>query len=144
MTHALTVLVIDDCAPMRAILATILISGGHEVVVAESVDAALDLLDVQRPDMILTDYNMPGSNGVDLVRRVRSREELRDIPIFVVSTEQNTESRSRMDAAGANGWISKPVSVGVVLTAVEAVASTRGEARPRIDEAGPEARQRRA
>lgn len=119
---ALTILVVDDSEPMRAILAAILTSGGHAVILAEDVPTARDLLTVQRPDLILTDYNMPGLKGSHLVRWVRARPAFDHAPIFVVSSEQDPALHRRMARAGADRWIGKPVCVGSLLSAVDAVA----------------------
>lgn len=120
MEQALTVLVVDDSEAMRMILAAILKSRGHDVVLADGVDRALDLLEVQRPDIILTDYNMPDQKGSDLVRRVRGRRAFDDTPVFVVSSEEAPEIRSQMAAAGANGWIAKPVCASLLLSVIDA------------------------
>lgn len=121
MIPTLTVLVTDDSPAMRTLLAAILTARGHQVVLAEDTPCALNLLCALRPDVILTDYNMPGANGVDLVRWVRAQGRLDAVPVFVVSSETAPESRSRMAAAGANGWLTKPICVATLLTAVEAV-----------------------
>ena len=82
-----------------------------------------DLLEFQRPDIIFTDYNMPDLKGVELVRWVRARPEFDDVPVFVVSSEETLETRSRMAAAGANGWVAKPVCAATLLSVIEAVAA---------------------
>lgn len=125
MTHALTVLIVDDSPPMRAILEAILTADGHAAVLAEGMSAALTVLEVQRPDVILTDYNMPGESGVDLVRWIRSQAAFDETPVIVVSSEQSLERRSRMAQAGANGWIAKPVCPATLLAALKAVAVGR-------------------
>jgi two-component system, chemotaxis family, chemotaxis protein CheY len=122
MTRALTVLIVDDSASMRAILHAIIGADGHHAILADSVSAALEVLDVQHPDVILTDFNMPGETGLDLVRRVRTRTALDNTPVFVVSSEQAPDRRSRMAHAGANGWIGKPVCPATLLMALDAVA----------------------
>ena len=122
MKNALTVLVIEDSDAMRTMLGAILMSWGHDVVLAEGGREALDLLEFQRPDVILTDYNMPMMKGAELVRQLRIRPEFADIPILVVSSEETPEIRSGMAAAGANGWVGKPVCPKTLLGAMNAVA----------------------
>ena len=122
MKRTLTVLVVDDSAAMRTLVGTILVAGDHVVLLAEDVARALEILDVHQPDLILTDYSMPGANGADLVREIRSRDAFVHTPVFVVSSEQAPETRNRMASAGANGWISKPLCVETLLAAVDAVA----------------------
>jgi two-component system chemotaxis response regulator CheY len=122
MKRTLTVLVVDDSAAMRTLVETLLVAGDHVVLLAEDVAQALEILDVHRPDLILTDYSMPGANGADLVGEIRSRAAFAHTPVFVISSEQAPETRNRMARVGANGWISKPLCVGTLLAAVDAVA----------------------
>jgi len=122
MKPALTILVVDDSQPMRAILATILMSRGHAVVLADTVSAAKDALMIQRPDLILTDYNMPGGKGSVLVRWIRAHAAFDHAPIFVVSSEQDPRLHLRMAQAGVDLWIGKPVCIGSLLSAVDEVA----------------------
>jgi two-component system, chemotaxis family, chemotaxis protein CheY len=122
MKLALTILVVDDSEPMRAVLATILTSRGHGVVLADTVSAAKDALMAHRPDLILTDYNMPGGKGSELVRWVRAHAAFEHAPIFVVSSEQDPRLHLRMAQAGVDLWIGKPVCTGSLLSAVDAVA----------------------
>jgi len=122
MNPTLTILVVDDSAPMRTLIATILTAADHIVLLAEDVPRALEMLDVQRPDLILTDYRMPGLTGADLVHEIRSRASFAGTPVFVVSSERAPETRSRMASAGANGWVSKPVCARTLLAAVDTIA----------------------
>lgn len=122
MKPALTILVVDDSEPMRAILATILMSRGHAVVLAGALSAAKDALMTQRPDLILTDYNMPGGKGSELVRWIRAHAAFDHAPIFVVSSEQDPRLHMRMARAGVDLWIGKPICIGSLLSAVDAVA----------------------
>lgn len=131
MKQPLTILVVDDSDAMRTILAAILMSSGHDVVLAEGVGQALDLLEFQRPDVILTDYNMPDLKGLELVRQVRACPEFDDTPIFVVSSEEALETRSRMAAVGANGWIAKPVCATTLVSVIDAVEIGLRRSRPR-------------
>jgi CheY-like chemotaxis protein len=130
MKHALTVFVVDDSAGVRAIVAAMLMSWGHVVVLAGGVGEALELLEVQRPDVILTDFNMPDFKGIELVRWVRARREFDDVPVIVVSSEEAPETRSRMAAAGANGWIPKPICPTTLLGVIGAVAAGPREPSP--------------
>lgn len=123
MKPRLTILVVDDSEPMRAILAAVLTSVGHDVLQADTVAAAKDAVVGYRPDLILTDYNMPGRTGADLVRWVRDRTAPDPTPIIVVSSEQNLALHARMARAGVERWISKPVCLVSLLGAVEAVAT---------------------
>lgn len=129
MQHSLLVMVVDDSAAMRRVLSAILSAGGHEIVVAEDVTGALEILAVQRPDVLLTDYTMPGLTGLDLVRRVRADADFDAMPILVVSSEQDPRLRMGMEAAGANGWLPKPVCAETLLGLLDAMSDTLRGAR---------------
>lgn len=120
MADVLTVMVVDDSPAMRAILGVILDAGGHDVVFAENVDVGLDLFELRRPDVVLTDYTMPGKTGRDLVLRLRA--DGFENPIFVVSSERDPGIRMGMASAGADLWLPKPVCAATLLDALGTVA----------------------
>jgi two-component system chemotaxis response regulator CheY len=70
-------------------------------------------------DIIITDINMPIMDGLKLVRRVRSDESLRHIPIIIITTEGAEEDRQRALALGANAYITKPIQAPQVIAKVK-------------------------
>lgn len=126
MTKPLRVLAVDDSIAVRRIMKVILEMGGHQPILADGVQAAREVLASQQPDVILTDYSMPGLTGYDLVQGVRAEAGMEQLPIFVVSSEDAPEILSRMEAAGANGWFRKPVCAVSLLTMLNAI----GQAAP--------------
>lgn len=129
MTKPLRVLAVDDCVAVRRIMKVILEIGGHQPILAEDVPAAREVLALQRPDVILTDYAMPRLTGYDLVRDVRADTDFDAVPIFVVSSEDAPEILNRMETAGANGWFRKPVCAASLLTMLDAIAEALPENR---------------
>jgi two-component system, OmpR family, phosphate regulon response regulator PhoB len=82
--------------------------GGFNVVEANTVEAALDLLDEQMPDAIITDLSMTGqADGCDLCRILRSREDTQNIPIIIFTAKGDKESINRGLEAGANDYVPK-------------------------------------
>lgn len=131
MDHPLTILIVDDSAPVLALLDMALAAAGHRTVTAGSVADALSILGkpaTSRIDLILTDYRMPELTGWDLVRTVRDDPGFDDLPIFVVSSETDADLREGMEAAGANGWFPKPVNLPTLLMAIAAVGRARATA----------------
>jgi CheY-like chemotaxis protein len=120
MADGLRVLAVDDSPAMRAILGTILEAAGHSVVCAESVDVGLDLYRLHRPDVVLTDYTMPGKTGRDLVLSLRA--DGFENPIFAVSSERDPKIRAAMASAGADLWLPKPVCAATLLSALDDAA----------------------
>jgi len=134
MTDAVRILVVDDSAAIRQVLGGILRAAGCEVVTAEGARAALRCLRAFEPDVILTDFNMPRLNGEAFVRLIRRDPRLLDLPVFVVSSEDDPGIQERMEVAGADAWFDKPVDVQGLVRTIRAVVSTPREdtgSRPR-------------
>jgi signal transduction histidine kinase/CheY-like chemotaxis protein len=91
-----SVLVVDDDADVRAFLAGALEAAGHQVRQAQDGPGALAALDHHRPDVLVTDFAMPGMNGAELVQQVR--EKYRGLPTLVISGFADTEAIGRADA----------------------------------------------
>jgi len=131
--HPLTILIVDDSAPVRALLDMALAAVGHRTLTAVSALDALSILgkpSISRIDLILTDYRMPELTGWDLVRTVRDDPGFDDLPIFVVSSETDAALRERMEGAGANGWFPKPVNLPTLIVAIAAVGRVRAASQP--------------
>ena len=77
------ILVAEDDAPLQRLLKSALKAAGHEVVVAPDAAEALELLDSVNPQLLITDYVMPGMDGLELVGAVRSREAYRSVPVIL-------------------------------------------------------------
>ncbi len=99
---------VDDAATMRKMVAFTLRGAGYQTVEAPDGQAALTMLQTQRVDLVITDVNMPGINGIELVRRLRALPHMRTVPILLLTTESDAEAKNRARAAGATGWIVKP------------------------------------
>jgi len=107
------VLVVEDEVITRKLLEKEVRGLGHEVVPAESGEAALALLP-ERIDLVLTDAMLPGVSGFDLVRTMRVTPELADIPVIVVSGISGPEGCSSALACGADDFLQKPVERNVL------------------------------
>ncbi len=100
------ILAVDDSEPMRQLVSQTLKTGGHEVVLAVDGPNALAIFAAEKFDLVITDINMPGMDGIELVRRMRERDT--EIPILALTTEGDESFRRRGEAAGVDGWIVKP------------------------------------
>ena len=90
-----------------------------EVVEADDGVDALRKLSGGKLDVILTDINMPIMDGLKLVKRVRSDEALKGIPIIIITTEGADEDRQRALSLGANAYITKPIQAPQVIAKVK-------------------------
>lgn len=103
------VLTIDDSDVMRQMVRfTLESTGQHRCLEAEDGLQALELLQQETPDLIITDLNMPYVNGIELVRRLRVLPQFKYTPIILLTTETNESLQREGREAGATGWLSKP------------------------------------
>ncbi len=120
---ALQVLAVDDSRTMRDMLRLALTGAGFEAHLAEDGMHGLEVLDeIDRPDAIINDINMPRMDGFGFIEAVRARDETRAIPILVLSTESAAELKARARAGGATGWIVKPFDPVKLVRAINMVA----------------------
>jgi CheY-like chemotaxis protein len=119
-----TILLAEDHADSREMLAVMLEMDGYRVIRAEDGIEALDLARTSRPDLIITDVNMPRMNGIDLIKAIRNQDDgLAGVPILAVTAYGSSFCLEARDA-GANEAIAKPLGyeqvqevVGQLLTA---------------------------
>ena len=113
-------LVVEDSPTMRQLIVFALRRiRGLEVLEADDGVDALRKMAASKLDIILTDINMPIMDGLKLVKRVRSDEALKLIPIIIITTEGAEEDRQRALALGANAYITKPIQAPQVITKVK-------------------------
>jgi two-component system chemotaxis sensor kinase CheA len=101
------VLVVEDSVITRDLIAEIVRTAGHRVSVAGDGQEALDKIARQRPDLILTDLEMPRVDGLELTRRVRAQSDWGHVPIVVITTRSSPEERRACLQAGADGFLAK-------------------------------------
>lgn len=123
---AIRILVVDDSITIRMFIRQTLEPAGYEVVEAADGAEALDSLEKSTVDMMITDLNMPGLDGLELVRQARGKAGLESIPMVLLTTESGKKHREEGRAAGATGWIVKPVSRHDLLAVVEDLLPSDG------------------
>ncbi|WP_421354315.1 response regulator [Aeromonas veronii] len=103
-----TILVVDDSAGIRAAITMTLSSAGFEVIEAGDGEAALIELDQRRVHLIISDLNMPGMDGMTLLRRVKAQQTTRYLPFIMLTTEDSEQIKREGFEAGARVWLTKP------------------------------------
>ena len=113
-------LVVEDSPMMRQLLVFAL-ARIKQLAVTEAEDGVdgLRKLAGGRFDLVITDINMPIMDGLKLVKRIRSDETHKDVPIIIITTEGSSEDRQRAMALGANAYITKPIQAPQVIAQVK-------------------------
>lgn len=103
------ILVVDDIAENRRMLAYLLGSLGFRVDEAENGNAALESVQASKPDLILMDRLMPMMDGLEATRRIRQNESSARIPIIIISATVSDEDQPKWQAAGGDAFVAKPI-----------------------------------
>ncbi|MCD6256870.1 response regulator [Candidatus Aerophobetes bacterium] len=102
------ILVVDDSATIRSLQAFILQSAGFKVETASNGIEALEKLYCGNFDLIVADINMPKMDGLKMIETLRKQDIYRDLPIIIVTSEEDKEDREKGLKAGANVYLVKP------------------------------------
>ena len=106
-----TILIVDDSATMVMSVRSTLEMNGFKVETASDGVAALGKLKAGlKPDLIITDINMPKMGGLELIKSVKALPGFRFTPILTLTTESRSDRRDEGKKLGATGWLVKPVS----------------------------------
>jgi two-component system chemotaxis response regulator CheY len=115
------ILAVDDAATMRQVVSFALTDAGHTVAEASGVDEALARVAKSKFDLVIADLNMPGKNGLELVKSLRAMPDFRFAPILMLTTEHRDELKAAGKEAGVTGWIVKPFDPTLLLDVVKKV-----------------------
>jgi two-component system chemotaxis response regulator CheY len=114
------VLVVDDSATMRRMIIASL-TGLGEVVFEQAVSGleAIERLTISSMDLVMLDLNMPDVHGLEVLRFIRSQHSLRDLPVIVLTTRGDDDSRSAALRAGATLYLTKPFQPAAIASQVQ-------------------------
>ncbi|PBJ81973.1 response regulator [Lysobacteraceae bacterium NML93-0399] len=103
------ILIVDDFSTMRRIVKNLLADlGFNNTVEAEDGNSALAVLRQDAVELVITDWNMPGMTGIELLRAIRADAKFRTLPVLMVTAEAKREQIIEAAQTGVNGYIIKP------------------------------------
>ncbi len=123
-----TVLVVEDEEDILALLHFNLIKAGYDVVCATCGEEGLKQVAIKRPDLILLDLMLPGIDGLEICKRLKSDEDTQEIPIIMLTARGEERDVVQGLEMGADDYVTKPFSVKVLLARVQAVMRRNTEA----------------
>lgn len=100
------ILVVDDEPVVRGFLRELLAEEGYEVILASNGEEAIDLAEIEDPEVILLDINMPGIDGIEVCKKLKAQEETRYIPIIIVTALDDRGFIAYLE--GADDFVTKP------------------------------------
>lgn len=116
----ITIMVIDDNVLSIELFKDLLEVSGYNVVLAYSASEAIDMLKtIQKPDLILTDIQLPGLDGIGLTRILKTSDETKNIPVVAITAHAMKGDEEKFLEAGCNGYIAKPISTRDFVSKVE-------------------------
>lgn len=116
-----TILVCEDSDFIRRVICSTLRKSNYKTIEARDGSEARDLLSSARPDLILSDYNMPNLNGLDLLGAVRANAATANTPVIILSSETRRDLIETATAAGASAWLTKPFQSAELLETIARV-----------------------
>ena len=122
MNKDMKILVVDDFSTMRRIIKNLLRDLGFtNTDEADDGNTALPMLKTGKYDFLVTDWNMPGMTGIELLKTVRADDELKSLPVLMVTAEAKRDQIVAAAQAGVNGYVVKPFTAAVLKEKIEKI-----------------------
>ncbi len=129
MSKDMKFLVVDDFSTMRRIIKNLLFDLGYtNVTEADDGATALPVLQAGGIDFLITDWNMPGMPGLDLLKAVRADEKLKGMPVLMLTAEAKREQIVEAAQAGVNGYVIKPFTAITLKEKIDKILESRAAA----------------
>jgi len=119
------ILIVDDNRPSRDLVRAILKKVQCNVVEATHGQEALDLMRQERPDLVLLDIDMPGLDGLAVIKKIREDTSLADLPVVAVTAFAMEGDREKGMAAGFTAYLTKPVRAAILRQQVQQLLDER-------------------
>ena len=122
MNKNMKILIVDDFSTMRRIVKNLLRDlGFNNTQEADDGLTALPMLKKGEFDFVVTDWNMPGMQGIDLLKHIRADDELKHLPVLMITAEAKREQIIEAAQAGVNGYIVKPFTAAVLKEKIDKI-----------------------
>ena len=109
------VLIVDDSITVRRVTGRLLQREGYRIATAADGLAALHAIAEEKPDVVLSDIEMPQMDGFELLRNIRNNTDLQDLPVIMITSRTASKHREHAEELGSNGFLGKPYSEEALL-----------------------------
>jgi two-component system, chemotaxis family, chemotaxis protein CheY len=116
-----TIVIVDDFKANTLILKSTLHRLNFEILDANDPNLALNYFDGRQIDLLVTDFRMPGMNGAELTKKIKSKPKYKNMPVLILSSETSEEFKKEARDAGAYGWLSKPFNIDRYIKIVNSI-----------------------
>jgi chemosensory pili system protein ChpA (sensor histidine kinase/response regulator) len=117
------ILIVDDALSVRTSLLQLVLDAGFRAQAARDGIEAIDTLGSFNADVVLTDLEMPNMNGIELTTHIRSRDDLKGVPVIMITSRSQEKHRRLAEQAGVNRYITKPYNDGELLQTIRQTLS---------------------
>jgi len=121
MSRARRILIVDDESAIREMIAMALELAGYDTLQASDAKTAHSIIVDEQPDMMLLDWMMPGTSGIELARRLRADSATKDLPIIMLTAKADEDNKVQGLEAGIDDYITKPFSPKELIARLKAV-----------------------
>jgi CheY-like chemotaxis protein len=115
-----TILLVEDNEVNRRLAGFLLRSHGYQVREATTAAAAFEMVDKERPDLIVMDIQLPGMDGLEITKKLKEQPSTADIPVIAVTSYAMKGDREKALAAGCAGYVTKPIDKNTFIQEVAA------------------------
>jgi two-component system cell cycle response regulator DivK len=119
------ILIVEDNALNIKLFCDLLAAHGHEPQAVTDSRQALEAARAFRPDLVITDIQLPHISGIELMRLIRADDDLKEVPIMAVTAYAAVGDDERIRAAGAEAYVTKPISVARFVQEVDALLAPK-------------------
>ena len=123
------ILLVEDNPVNRRLAVFLLRSQGYEVREATTAQEAFEIIEKERPDLIVMDIQLPGMDGLEATRKIKAQPATTDIPIIAVTSYAMKGDREKAMAAGCAGYVTKPIDKNIFIQEVAALLGEKSKIR---------------
>lgn len=121
-----SILIVEDEPDIRELLNFTISRSGYSIIEAETAEDAIKLLDGGRPELIIIDWMLPGMDGIDLAKKLRSEELTNDLPIIMLTARGEEADKLRSFEVGIDDYVTKPFSPKELMARIKALLRRTG------------------